>query len=200
MSKGREHKLNHFTRPPPCSLFLHHCFVNEINIPTVCCHICFYELFLASSGKWIDKMPGSLLVFQVIGELPEHFAFIVFYSVPIYWLANLNPLPENFLLNFVLMWLVVYCSRTMALWMSALFPTLQMSSFLSNSIFTASYLTGGFIIRLDNLWTSRFLQLEDSFVHHYKFYIMEESNCSLNTKRGLGAGKRGMCEFLYSWC
>ncbi|XP_018420537.1 PREDICTED: ATP-binding cassette sub-family G member 8 [Nanorana parkeri] len=90
---------------------------------------------------------------KVIGELPEHFAFIVFYSVPIYWLSNLNPLPENFLLNFVLMWLVVYCSRTMALWMSALFPTLQMSSFLSNAIFTASYLTGGFIIRLDNLWT-----------------------------------------------
>nr|DBA27190.1 TPA: hypothetical protein GDO54_011359 [Pyxicephalus adspersus] len=93
---------------------------------------------------------------KVIGELPEHFAFVVFYSVPIYWLANLNPLPENFLMNFLLMWLVVYCSRTMALWMSALFPTLQISSFLSNAIFTASYLTGGFIIRLDNLWTVPF--------------------------------------------
>ncbi|KAM5164699.1 ATP-binding cassette sub-family G member 8 [Mantella aurantiaca] len=90
---------------------------------------------------------------KVIGELPEHIAFVIFYSVPIYWLANLNPLPENFLLNFLLMWLVVYCSRTMALWMSALFPTLQMSSFLSNAIFTSSYLTGGFIIRLENLWT-----------------------------------------------
>ncbi|XP_063774413.1 ATP-binding cassette sub-family G member 8 [Pseudophryne corroboree] len=93
---------------------------------------------------------------KVIGELPEHFAFVVFYSVPIYWLANLNPEPEVFLLNFLLMWLMVYCSRTMALWMSALLPTLQMSSFISNALFTAAYLTGGFIIRLDNLWTVPF--------------------------------------------
>ncbi|XP_075057072.1 ATP-binding cassette sub-family G member 8 [Mixophyes fleayi] len=93
---------------------------------------------------------------KVIGELPEHIAFIVFYGVPIYWLANLNPEPENFLLNFLLLWLVVYCSRAMALWMSALLPTLQMSSFISNALFTASYLTGGFIIRLDNLWTVPF--------------------------------------------
>ncbi|KAM4694208.1 ATP-binding cassette sub-family G member 8 [Discoglossus pictus] len=90
---------------------------------------------------------------KVIGELPEHFAFVVFYGVPIYWLANLNPEPENFLLNFLLVWLVVYSSRTMALWMSALFPTLQMSSFASNSIFTSCYLTGGFMISLENLWT-----------------------------------------------
>lgn len=89
---------------------------------------------------------------KVIGELPEHIAFVVFYSVPIYWLANLNPGVDNFFLNFLLMWLVVYCSRTMALWMSALLPTLQISSFMSNAIFTASYLTGGFIIRLDTLW------------------------------------------------
>ncbi|XP_056419616.1 ATP-binding cassette sub-family G member 8-like [Hyla sarda] len=89
---------------------------------------------------------------KIIGELPEHIAFVVFYSVPIYWLANLNPGVDNFFLNFLLMWLMVYCSRTMALWMSALLPTLQISSFMSNAIFTASYLTGGFIIRLDTLW------------------------------------------------
>ncbi|KAM4770874.1 ATP-binding cassette sub-family G member 8 [Rhinophrynus dorsalis] len=93
---------------------------------------------------------------KVLGELPEHFAFVIFYGVPIYWLANLNPAPENFLLNFLLLWLMVYCSRAMALWMSALLPTLQMSSFLSNAVFTSSYLTGGFIIRLENLWTVPF--------------------------------------------
>ncbi|XP_068089112.1 ATP-binding cassette sub-family G member 8 isoform X2 [Hyperolius riggenbachi] len=93
---------------------------------------------------------------KVIGELPEHMTFIIFYAVPIYWLANLNPLPENFLLNFLLLWLVVYCSRAMAMWMSALLPTMQMSSFAANAIFTASYLTGGFIIKLENLWTVPF--------------------------------------------
>ncbi|XP_063297536.1 ATP-binding cassette sub-family G member 8 [Pelobates fuscus] len=90
---------------------------------------------------------------KVIGELPEHFVFVVFYGVPIYWLANLNPEPVNFLLNLSLLFLMVYSSRAMALWMSALLPTMQMSSFLSNALFTASYLTGGFIISLGNLWT-----------------------------------------------
>ncbi|KAM3932499.1 ATP-binding cassette sub-family G member 8 [Leptodactylus fuscus] len=93
---------------------------------------------------------------KVIGELPEHIAFVVFYSVPIYWLANLNPGVDCFFFNFFLMWLLVYCSRAMALWMSALLPTLQISSFMSNAIFTASYLTGGFIIRLDTLWAVPF--------------------------------------------
>ncbi|XP_053315370.1 ATP-binding cassette sub-family G member 8 [Spea bombifrons] len=93
---------------------------------------------------------------KVIGELPEHCVFVIFYGVPIYWLANLNPQPENFLLNISLLFLIVYCSRAMALWMSALLPTLQMSSFLSNALFTASYLTGGFVIKLENLWTVPF--------------------------------------------
>ncbi|KAM8947213.1 ATP-binding cassette sub-family G member 8 [Pelodytes ibericus] len=93
---------------------------------------------------------------KVIGELPEHCVFVIFYGVPIYWLANLNPAAESFLLNISLLFLIVYCSRTMALWMSALLPTLQMSSFLSNALFTASYLTGGFTIKLENLWTVPF--------------------------------------------
>lgn len=90
---------------------------------------------------------------KILGELPEHFAFVVVYGVPIYWLAGLNPAPANFLLNFILVWLVVYCSRAMALWVAALLPTLQMSSFIGNAFFTICYLTGGFIIRLENLWT-----------------------------------------------
>ncbi|KAG8443621.1 hypothetical protein GDO86_008969 [Hymenochirus boettgeri] len=101
---------------------------------------------------------------KVIGELPEHFAFVVFYGVPIYWLANLNPEPQNFLLNFLLLWLMVYCSRAMALWMSALLPTLPMSSFVSNAIYTVSYLTGGYIIRLENLWTVPFWMSYVSFL------------------------------------
>uniref|UniRef100_H3B4U4 ATP-binding cassette sub-family G member 8 n=1 Tax=Latimeria chalumnae TaxID=7897 RepID=H3B4U4_LATCH len=90
---------------------------------------------------------------KILGELPEHCAFVIIYGVPIYWLAGLNPEPGKFALNLLLVWLVVYCSRTMALWVAALLPTLQLSSFVGNAVFTIFYLTGGFIISLENLWT-----------------------------------------------
>ncbi|TSK42160.1 ATP-binding cassette sub-family G member 8 [Bagarius yarrelli] len=89
---------------------------------------------------------------KVLGELPEHCAFTLVYSLPIYWLAGLNDSPDRFLLNFMLVWLMVYCSRSMALFAAAVLPTLQTSSFMGNSLFTVFYLTGGFVISLDNMW------------------------------------------------
>lgn len=92
---------------------------------------------------------------QVLGELPEHCAFVVIYAFPIYWLANLVPKPEHFLLNFLSVWLAVYSARTMALWVAALLPTLQLSAFFGNVLFTSFYLSGGFVISLENLWTGK---------------------------------------------
>lgn len=92
---------------------------------------------------------------QVLGELPEHCVFTLVYSLPIYWLAGLNDSPDRFLLNFMLAWLMVYCSRTMALFTAAVLPTLQTSSFMGNSLFTVFYLTGGFVISLDNMWLGK---------------------------------------------
>ncbi|KAF7220189.1 ATP-binding cassette sub-family G member 8 isoform X1 [Nothobranchius furzeri] len=89
---------------------------------------------------------------KVLGELPEHCAFTLVYGLPIYWLAGLNEAPERFLLNFLLVWLMVYCSRSMALFVAAALPTLQISSFTGNSLFTVFYLTGGFVISLENMW------------------------------------------------
>ncbi|XP_019371904.1 PREDICTED: ATP-binding cassette sub-family G member 8 [Gavialis gangeticus] len=90
---------------------------------------------------------------KILGELPEHCVFVIIYGVPIYWLANLSPVPEHFLLNLLSVWLVVYCARGMALWVSALLPTLQLSAFLGNSLFITFFLSGGFVISLENLWT-----------------------------------------------
>lgn len=73
--------------------------------------------------------------------------------MPTYWLANLRPGPEPFLLHFLLVWLVVFCCRTMAMATAALFPTFHMSSFFGNALYNSFYLTGGFMISLDNLWT-----------------------------------------------
>ncbi|XP_067277683.1 ATP-binding cassette sub-family G member 8 [Pseudorasbora parva] len=89
---------------------------------------------------------------KVLGELPEHCAFTLVYGVPIYWLAGLNSAPERFLLNFLLVWLMVYCSRCMALFVAAALPTLQTSSFMGNALFTVFYLTAGFVISLENMW------------------------------------------------
>lgn len=94
-------------------------------------------------------------LFQVLGELPEHCAFTLVYGVPIYWLAGLNSAPDRFLLNFLLAWLMVYCSRCMALFVAAALPTLQTSSFMGNALFTVFYLTGGFVISLENMWLGK---------------------------------------------
>ncbi|XP_047458533.1 ATP-binding cassette sub-family G member 8 isoform X1 [Mugil cephalus] len=89
---------------------------------------------------------------KVLGELPEHCVFTLVYGLPIYWLAGLNEAPDRFLLNFLLVWLMVYCSRSMALFVAAALPTLQTSAFMGNSLFTVFYLTGGFVISLENMW------------------------------------------------
>uniref|UniRef100_I3IX18 ATP-binding cassette sub-family G member 8 n=1 Tax=Oreochromis niloticus TaxID=8128 RepID=I3IX18_ORENI len=89
---------------------------------------------------------------KVLGELPEHCVFTLVYGLPIYWLAGLNEAPDRFLLNFLLVWLMVYCSRAMALFVAASLPTLQTSAFMGNSLFTVFYLTAGYVINLENLW------------------------------------------------
>lgn len=89
---------------------------------------------------------------KVLGELPEHCVFTLVYGLPIYWLAGLNEAPDRFLLNFLLVWLMVYCSRAMALFVAASLPTLQTSAFMGNALFTVFYLTAGYVINLENLW------------------------------------------------
>lgn len=96
--------------------------------------------------------PSEGCALQVLGELPEHCAYVIIYGMPIYWLTNLRPVPELFLLHFMLLWLVVFCCRTMALAASAMLPTFHMSSFCCNALYNSFYLTAGFMINLNNLW------------------------------------------------
>lgn len=95
---------------------------------------------------------SSYFFAKVLGELPEHCVFTLVYGLPIYWLAGLNVVPSRFVLNFLIVWLMVYCSRAMALFAAAALPTLQTSAFFGNSLFTIFYLTGGFVISLENMW------------------------------------------------
>ncbi|XP_024408841.2 ATP-binding cassette sub-family G member 8 [Desmodus rotundus] len=96
---------------------------------------------------------GPYFFAKILGELPEHCAYIFIYGMPTYWMANLRPSPEPFLLHFLLVWLVVFCCRVMALCAAALLPTCHMSSLFGNALYNSFYLTGGFMISLNNLWT-----------------------------------------------
>ncbi|MEQ2199272.1 hypothetical protein XENOCAPTIV_000227 [Xenoophorus captivus] len=89
---------------------------------------------------------------KVLGELPEHCVFTLVYGLPIYWLAGLHEAADRFLLFLLLVWLMVYGSRAMALFVAAALPTLQTSAFIGNALFTVFYLTGGFVISLENMW------------------------------------------------
>lgn len=104
---------------------------------------------------------------QILGELPEHCAYVVIYGVPIYWLANLRPGLLPFLLHFLVVWLVVFSCRVMALASAALLPTFHMSSFFCNAFYNSFYLTGGFMISLDNLWAGAWLQ-ENIFLSKWR--------------------------------
>ncbi|XP_052602408.1 ATP-binding cassette sub-family G member 8 isoform X1 [Peromyscus californicus insignis] len=95
---------------------------------------------------------GPYFFAKVLGELPEHCAYVIIYGMPIYWLTNLRPVAKLFFLHFMLLWLVVFCCRTMALAASAMLPTFHMSSFFCNAFYNSFYLTAGFMINLDNLW------------------------------------------------
>ncbi|XP_029414478.1 ATP-binding cassette sub-family G member 8 isoform X2 [Nannospalax galili] len=106
----------------------------------------FYEL---EDGLYTA---GPYFFAKILGELPEHCAYVIIYGMPIYWLTNLRPGIEPFLLHFLLLWLVVFCCRTMALAAAAMLPTFHMSSFICNALYNSFYLTGGFMINLNNLW------------------------------------------------
>ncbi|PNJ80054.1 ABCG8 isoform 2 [Pongo abelii] len=96
---------------------------------------------------------GPYFFAKILGELPEHCAYIIIYGMPTYWLANLRLGLQPFLLHFLLVWLVVFCCRIMALAAAALLPTFHMASFFSNALYNSFYLTGGFMINFSSLWT-----------------------------------------------
>ncbi|XP_041610712.1 ATP-binding cassette sub-family G member 8 isoform X2 [Vulpes lagopus] len=96
---------------------------------------------------------GPYFFTKILGELPEHCVYIMICGMPTYWLANLRPGLEPFLLHLLLVWLVVFYCRIMALFVAALLPTFHTSSFFGNALYNSFYLTGGFMISLDNLWT-----------------------------------------------
>ena len=93
---------------------------------------------------------------QVISELPEHTAFIILYSVPVYFLAGMQANAGYFFQCFAIIFLMVYCSRCVGQFAGALMPTYQMACLLAQTIFTFFLLSSGFIFNLENLFVGEF--------------------------------------------
>ncbi|XP_049640668.1 ATP-binding cassette sub-family G member 8 [Suncus etruscus] len=96
---------------------------------------------------------GPYFLAKVLGEMPLYSIYVLIYGPPTYWLAQLRPAPQPFFLHLLFVWLVMLSCRAMGLMVAALLPTLHMSSFCGNALYSIFYLTGGFMVQLGNLWT-----------------------------------------------
>ncbi|KJE95696.1 hypothetical protein CAOG_06121 [Capsaspora owczarzaki ATCC 30864] len=97
-----------------------------------------------------DLLPYYLA--KVLAELPFNVFFSVVYLIPIYFMANLKSDAASFFIFGSVLFLVVYCSRSLAMVMAAAFPVFQAACFAANLVFTLFILSSGFLINLDTIW------------------------------------------------
>ncbi|EDM02693.1 ATP-binding cassette, sub-family G (WHITE), member 8, isoform CRA_b, partial [Rattus norvegicus] len=95
-----------------------------------------YQVDMASQVPWFEQLAQFKLPWRSRGSQDS-------------WDLGIRNLSFK---HFMLLWLVVFCCRTMALAASAMLPTFHMSSFCCNALYNSFYLTAGFMINLNNLW------------------------------------------------
>lgn len=93
--------------------------------------------------------------FQVLSELPFHTFFVAVYAVPVYFIAGLKLNVEDFLTVFAILFLLVYCSRTLAMFSAAVMPTFQLGCFFAQTFFSMYIMSAGFFINLDNIFDGK---------------------------------------------
>jgi len=94
---------------------------------------------------------------QIISELPFHTFYVAVYAVPVYFIAGLKMNVYDFLAVFAILFLLVYCSRTLAMFSAAVMPTFQLSCFFAQTFFSMYIMSAGFFINLDNIFDGRLL-------------------------------------------
>ena len=98
---------------------------------------------------------------QFFSELPFVCVTVILYSMPIFYMAGLNPNNGGFGMFLVIILLVVYVSRSYALLASSLFANMKFAVFFANLVFSFFVFSGGFIVNLDSIvpavrWISYF--------------------------------------------
>lgn len=90
---------------------------------------------------------------KIFSELPFHTFFVAVYCVPVYFLAGFKLDVNDFFIVFGILFLLVYCSRTLAMFAAAWMPTFQLSCFFAQTFFSMYIMSAGFFINLDNIFS-----------------------------------------------
>ncbi|XP_067681293.1 ATP-binding cassette sub-family G member 8-like [Haliotis asinina] len=94
---------------------------------------------------------GAYYFAKLLSELPFHTFYVTVYTIPMYFLADLEQDPWIFLKVFAIVFISVYCSRSLAMFSASLMPTFQISGFFAQSFFSIFIMSAGFFINLDNI-------------------------------------------------
>lgn len=105
---------------------------------------------------------------KVLSEFPLHTFFVVTYTIPVYFLVGFSLDVWVFFRVFALNYLMVYCSRSLAMLSSSLTPTFTMSCFIAQTFFSMYLMSAGFFINLENIfeglqWVSKVSYLKWGF-------------------------------------
>lgn len=95
-------------------------------------------------------------MFQICSELPLHTFYVVVYVIPAYFLAGLTVDVIVFFQVFGLLYLMIYCSRSLAMMSSAILPNFQLSCFFAQTFFSMFIMSAGFFINLDNIFSGKY--------------------------------------------
>ncbi|KAL5008568.1 hypothetical protein ScPMuIL_014149 [Solemya velum] len=108
-------------------------------------HFLFYEL---EDGLYFH---GPYFFAKIFSELIFHTWYVIVYCVPMYFLAGLPMDIGTMGQALGITYLLVYCSRSLALWSALVMPTFQMSCFFAQTIFSMYIMSAGFFINLENI-------------------------------------------------
>lgn len=121
-------------------------------------------------GGPLSALPPTKALVQVLGTLPGQVAYALTYGLLTYGLAGLRMEPVPLLLHLLLVALGVLCCRAMALAIAALMPSFHAASFCGNALYNAFYLSGGFMVQLNGLWTG-------ASAHHLRCPVLSHLSC-----------------------
>lgn len=96
----------------------------------------------------------------------------------------------DFLIVFAILFLLVYCSRTLAMFSASVMPTFQLSCFFAQTFFSMYIMSAGFFINLDNIFDGKSEEIsnwkvEYLYMHLYQF--MEDINVNVALEKILEA-------------
>jgi len=105
---------------------------------------------------------------KLLSDLPFDIFFALIYALPGYYMIQLNPDTEAFIMYLVIITLSIYTSRSIALATAAGITSFQTASFVGNLTFSLFLIPSGFLINLDTItpmlqWLSDISYLKFSF-------------------------------------